>query len=64
MPVCASTLTSSLADRADGYKGMSGSDNAQALRIAKSLKRFTDAGVVTWLRFGHELCVMTYRALG
>ena len=50
MPLCASSRLPLHSQPADGYRGLSGSDNAQALRIAEVLKRFTDAGVETWLR--------------
>lgn len=36
------------------WAGMTQDNNTQAVRIAKVLKRFTDAGVVTWLRYAHE----------
>lgn len=34
------------------WSGMTRDNNTQAVRIAQALKRYTDAGVVTWLRYG------------
>lgn len=33
------------------WSGMTWDNSTQAVRIAKALKRYTDAGVVTWLRY-------------
>lgn len=33
------------------WAGMTQDNNTQAVRIAQVLKRYTDAGVVTWLRY-------------
>lgn len=36
------------------WNGLTHDNNTQAVRVAQALKRYTDAGVVTWLRFAHE----------
>jgi len=36
------------------WNGLTKDNNTQAIRIVKAMKRFTDAGVVSYLRFAHE----------
>jgi hypothetical protein len=38
----------------NGWTGLTSDNNTQAVRIAKALRRYTDAGVVVWNRFAHE----------
>ncbi|GAA5935833.1 uncharacterized protein JCM15063_001819 [Sporobolomyces koalae] len=38
-----------------GWKGLTKSDNFQALAIAKVMKKFTDEGIEVQLRFAHEV---------
>jgi len=38
-----------------GWKGLTESDNFQALAIAKIMKKFTDEGIEVQLRFAHEV---------
>lgn len=38
-----------------GWWGLTASDNQQAVAICKVMKKFTDAGVETWLRFARAL---------
>ncbi|GAA6061496.1 hypothetical protein JCM10212_000200 [Sporobolomyces blumeae] len=38
-----------------GWKGLTSSDNSQALAIAKVMKQFTDEGIDVHLRFAHEV---------
>ncbi|CAH7687267.1 glycoside hydrolase superfamily [Phakopsora pachyrhizi] len=37
-----------------GWKGLTNSDNSQAIAIANVMKKFTDRGIPVWLRFAHE----------
>jgi hypothetical protein len=48
-----------------GYAGFQANDTKQAVAVAKSLKKFTDAGIETYLRWGHEMseCILSIRAL-
>jgi hypothetical protein len=43
-----------------GYAGFQANDTKQAVAVAKSLKKFTDAGIETYLRWGHEMseCIL------
>ncbi|PLW27215.1 hypothetical protein PCANC_00141 [Puccinia coronata f. sp. avenae] len=38
-----------------GWKGLTSSENSQAVAIAKVMKKFTDQGIPVWLRFAHEM---------
>ncbi|OAV93940.1 hypothetical protein PTTG_08591 [Puccinia triticina 1-1 BBBD Race 1] len=38
-----------------GWKGLTSSDNSQAVAIAQVMKKFTDEGIPVWLRFAHEM---------
>ncbi|KNE99639.1 hypothetical protein PSTT_12754 [Puccinia striiformis] len=38
-----------------GWKGLTSSDNSQAVAIAQVMKKFTDQGIAVWLRFAHEM---------
>lgn len=38
-----------------GFGGMTSSDNTQALQIAAVVKKFDDAGIAVYLRWGHEM---------
>ncbi|CAH7690685.1 family 26 glycoside hydrolase [Phakopsora pachyrhizi] len=38
-----------------GWKGLTSSDNSQAIAIANVMKKFTDRGIPVWLRFAHEV---------
>ncbi|MBW0473277.1 hypothetical protein O181_012992 [Austropuccinia psidii MF-1] len=38
-----------------GWKGLTSSDNSQAVAIAKVMRKFTDEGIPVWLRFAHEV---------
>ncbi|KAA1065333.1 hypothetical protein PGT21_034753 [Puccinia graminis f. sp. tritici] len=38
-----------------GWKGLTSSDNSQAVAIAQVMKKFTDQGIPVWLRFAHEM---------
>lgn len=38
-----------------GWKGLTSSDNSQAVAIANVMKKFTDEGIPVWLRFAHEV---------